>query len=282
MTKKRQPPPKVKKLAAGALIGFLALAGFPRPASPEEKTADHLGAAYARQVGRDFVGVCVSPGRWRSRDVLTFLSVAGLGALVATQDEGIRDWILENRTQTSMDASSWIRPFGNGGVLAALTLGLYAVGEVADKPGLRRTSLLSLQSFLTSSAFVLSLKTIVGRSRPRAGAGNLDFHPFSFTASRNSLPSGDSSGAWSVATTIADQTDNVFVDVLCYGAATLVAAWRVHDDKHWTSDAFFGSVIGYFTAKKICRLHDREDGPSFTAGLAWSGGRPAVSLSLAF
>jgi membrane-associated phospholipid phosphatase len=167
-------------------------------------------------------------------------------------------------------------------VLAALTVGLYAVGEVADEPGLRRTALLGLQSFLTSSVFVTGLKTVVGRSRPKAGAGNVNFRPFSFSSSRTSFPSGDSSAAWSVATAIADQTDNAFVDVLCYGLATLVAAWRVHDDKHWSSDAFLGSAIGYFTAKKICRLHDRQEGPSFAAGLAWLEGRPVVSLSLTF
>ncbi len=276
------PKTRAGEASTVTLIGLLILAWFPGTGYPQEEAVDRLGAAYARQVGRDFVGVCVSPGDWRGRDVLKFLAVAGLGAVVVTQDENIRNWVLENRTETSLDASSLIRPFGDGGVLAALTVGLYAVGEVAGEPGLRRTSLLGLQSFLTSSVFVLGLKTVVGRSRPRAGAGSGDFHPFSTASTRTSFPSGDSSGAWSVATTIADQTDNAFVDVLCYGLATLVAAWRVHDDKHWASDALLGSAIGYFTAKKICRLHDRQDRPSFAAGLAWFDGRPAVSLSLSF
>jgi membrane-associated phospholipid phosphatase len=253
----------------------------PGPAGADE-AVDRLGAAYGRQVGRDLAAVVVSPKDWRGRDILTFLAVAGLGAAVMTQDEDIRDWVLGNRTEASLDASSFIRPFGDGGVLAALTLGLYAAGEVAGAPGLRRTSLLGMQSFLTASAFTTVLKTVAGRSRPRAGAGAADFHPFSFTSSRTSLPSGDSAAVWSVATVFADQTDSAVVDVLCYGLATLVAAWRVHDDKHWASDAFLGSAIGYFTAKKICRLHDRRDGPSFAAGLAWQHGRPVVSLSLAF
>jgi hypothetical protein len=270
------------KVCAGALVVVLILAVAPLRAAAEEAAADKLGASYFRQVGRDFVAVCVSPKDWRGGDILKFLAVAGLGAVVVTQDEDIRDWALKNRTETSLDASSIIRPLGNGGVLAALTLGLYAVGEVTDEPGLRKTSLLGLESFLTTSAFTTVLKTVVGRSRPRAGEGPTDFHPFSFTSSRTSFPSGDSSAAWSVATVIADQTDNAFVDVLCYGLATLVAAWRVHDDKHWTSDAFLGSAIGYFTAKKICRLHDRQDGPSLAAGLAWLDGRPVISLSLAF
>jgi len=270
------------KLSAGALAGWLVLGLSPIGAAGQDEAADNLGASFVRQIGRDFVGVCASPKDWRSRDILTALAVAGLGAAIITQEEDLRSWVLKNRTSASQDASSLIRPLGDGGVLAALTLGLYAVGEVADRPGLRRTSLLGLQSFLTSSVFVTGLKTVVGRSRPRAGAGNTDFHPFSFTSSRTSFPSGDSSGAWSVATAIADQTDNAFVDVLCYGMATLVAAWRIHDDKHWASDVFIGSAIGYFTAKKICRLHDRRDGPSFSAGLAWSEGRPAVSLSLSF
>jgi len=269
------------KVCAGVLIASLVFGVMPRPAEGDE-TVDRLGSSYFRQVGRDFAAVVVSPKDWRGRDILTFLAVAGLGAAVMTQDEDIRDWVLRKRTETSLDASSFVRPFGNGGVLAALTLGLYAAGEVAHAPGLRKTSLLGLQSFLTTSAFTTVLKSVVGRSRPRAGAGASDFHPFSFTSSRTSFPSGDSAAAWSVATVIADQTDSAVVDVLCYGLATLVAAWRVHDDKHWASDAFLGSAIGYFTAKKICRLHNRRDGPSFAAGLAWQNGRPAISLSLSF
>jgi len=278
----RQPAATMtSKVCAGVLIASLVFGVMPRPAEGDE-TVDRLGSSYFRQVGRDFAAVVVSPKDWRGRDILTFLAVAGLGAAVMTQDEDIRDWVLRKRTETSLDASSFVRPFGNGGVLAALTLGLYAAGEVAHAPGLRKTSLLGLQSFLTTSAFTTVLKSVVGRSRPRAGAGASDFHPFSFTSSRTSFPSGDSAAAWSVATVIADQTDSAVVDVLCYGLATLVAAWRVHDDKHWASDAFLGSAIGYFTAKKICRLHNRRDGPSFAAGLAWQNGRPAISLSLSF
>ena len=110
----------------------------------------------------------------------------------------------------------------------------------------------------------------------------MHFHPLSFATTYNSFPSGDSATAWSVATAIADQTDAWPADVLCYGLASLVTAWRIHDDKHWTSDAFIGAALGYFTAKKICRLHDNPNGPDVRAAVSWFGGHPAASLAISF
>ena len=171
---------------------------------------------------------------------------------------------------------------GKGGPLLAGLAGFYLAGEAFDEPGLRRTSLLALESFAVTSVFTTGLKTVIGRARPRAGEGHTTFHPFSFTSTNTSFPSGDAATAWAVATTFADRTDGWAVDVLCYGLAGLVTVWRVHDDKHWASDAFIGAAIGYFTAKKICRLHDDPKGPDVRAGVSWLGGRPAASLAISF
>ncbi|MDH4197884.1 MAG: hypothetical protein OEW05_10780, partial [Candidatus Aminicenantes bacterium] len=119
MKARSKPRRRADKISAGALVGWLILTAFPPAAAAQDEAVDRLGASYVRQVGRDFVGVCTSPKDWRSRDILTALAVAGLGAVVVTQEEDLRDWILRNRTPRSQDASSVIRPFGNGGVLAA-------------------------------------------------------------------------------------------------------------------------------------------------------------------
>ena len=101
-------------------------------------------------------------------------------------------------------------------------------------------------------------------------------------SSRHSLPSGHSSAIWSVATVIADRTDNVFVDIACYGLAALTSISRIQQDKHWASDVFIGSAIGYFIAKKICTLNRKPGAPRLSAAFDLSGGRRAVTLALAF
>jgi membrane-associated phospholipid phosphatase len=270
---------------AAALIALLAAIG-PGPAlraqDDRPPAADRLNGAYVRQAGADILSVLKAPASWTGRDWLTFGAVAGAGVVLALNERKIRDWTLDHRTDSSLKASDYISPLGKGGTLIAGLAGLYLAGEAFDEPGLRRTSLLALESFAATSVFVLSLKTVVGRARPRAGEGNSSFHPFSIGSTFVSFPSGDAAGAWSVATVIADRTDGWPVDVLCYGMAGLVTAWRVHDDKHWASDAFVGAALGYFTAKKICRLHGNPKGPDLRAGVSWLGGYPAASLVISF
>ncbi|MCC7295836.1 MAG: phosphatase PAP2 family protein, partial [Acidobacteria bacterium] len=65
-----------------------------------------------------------------------------------------------------------------------------------------------------------------------------------------------------------------------YLAAGLAAFDRVHDRKHWPSDVFAGSAIGYFTARAVDALNRNGDGlrVSFQAG----PGRGAVIVAVAF
>ncbi len=70
------------------------------------------------------------------------------------------------------------------------------------------------------------------------------------------MPSGHAITAFSLATVFADQyRHRRWVPPLAYGLATLTAASRVHENRHWTSDIFVGSCIGYFTARTILNRH---------------------------
>ncbi len=273
----------LRRAAAIAALLAAIIPGRAFPAPEDRPTAeDRLNGAYLRQAGADFLAVLKSPASWTGGDWLTFGAVAGAGLVLALKDEKIRDWTLDHRTESSLKASDYIMPLGKGGPLIAGLAGLYLAGEAFDEPGLRRTSLLAFESFAATVIVSTGLKTVVGRSRPRADEGNAKFRPFSIGSTHTSFPSGDSAGAWAVATAIADRTDAWAVDVLCYGLAGVVTAWRVHDDKHWASDAFAGAALGYFTAKKICRLHGDPKGPEVRAGVSWLGGHPAASLAISF
>lgn len=221
---------------------------------------DRLNGAYVEKFGRDFIGVVSSPAKWGTGDLLKFAALIGTGALLYGFDKDIYDWVQRNKGQTSIDASAVISKFGNGGYLTAFMAALYAGGEIFDRPGLRRTALLSLESFLTTSALVLCLKAGVGRARPNAGESSRSFHPFSLRSGYASFPSGDAAGAFAVATTVAEESPDTVVDVLAYGLAGLVAVYRVHDRKHWPTDVLAGSALGFFVAKKISRLN--RNGPS--------------------
>jgi len=110
----------------------------------------------------------------------------------------------------------------------------------------------------------------------------LSFHPFSFSSGRMSFPSGHAAAAFAVATVIADESEEAAVDLLAYGLALLVGVARVYQDKHWTSDVFVGSALGYFVAKRICSLNRRREGAAVHVSFQVSPRHQALTLGFRF
>ena len=210
--------------------------------------------------GSDVFQVVKSPGSWEGKDWLNLTAVLGAGALVYVFDEKIQDWSQDRRTPATEDWAKFGSFLGHGVFLGGMITTLYLGGEIFDERGLRKTALLSLESWLTAGAFVLGLKAIMGRARPHEELGAYHFKPFSFVPKYHSFPSGHAASAFAVATVIADQTKGILVDVLAYSLSTLAAVSRVYENDHWASDVFIGAAIGYFVAKKICSLHREQEG----------------------
>ena len=241
-----------------------------------------LNKEFLLKFGKDFKETLFSPKDWSKRAFLTFSAVLGTGALIYVFDQEIQDWVQDRRTSPSDDISEVVRNFGHGTFLAGFIAALYASGELAHNTSLRKTALLSLESWLTSGFVVWVFKVVIGRARPSTEDPKNTFHMFSGKSRFHSFPSGHSASAFAVATTIADQTDEVLIDILAYSLATSVALSRVHDNKHWLSDVFIGSAIGYFVAKKICVLNRVQKSAKFRVGFCFQEGRQAISLSLCF
>jgi len=248
---------------------------------PVQKT-DRFNKDYLTKFGRDFGRVYTAPKHWDKGDALKFLAVAGTGVLLFAFDQNIQDWVQKRRTGTSNDVFKGINNLGSGLYVGGLLAALYASGEISRENSLRKTALLSLESWLTSAVFTTGVKVIVGRARPWTGESSHSFHPFSARSGHNSFPSGHACTAWSVATTIADQTDSPIVDGLAYTLATLVSFSRVHNNDHWASDAFVGSAVGYFMAKKVCALNKRQSKEKLSFSFQVSKGGQALNLSLKF
>jgi hypothetical protein len=45
-----------------------------------------------------------------------------------------------------------------------------------------------------------------------------------------------------------------------YGGATLIAASRMYNNKHWASDVLTGALIGSFAGRKVVRYHHSHPG----------------------
>jgi membrane-associated phospholipid phosphatase len=266
-------------LAGAMLFGLLGQGmGWGGTDSAENK----FNKDFFIRFGKDFQHSVSTPFHWGQNDFLRLAAISGIGLLLYSFDQDIYDWVQKHRTPSSKNASSVFSYFGNGAVLLGVAGALYAVGEINHQDAWRKTALLSVESLATASILVWGMKAVTGRARPQTGQSSHSFHPFSLKSSFWSLPSGHAASAFAVAAMIAEQTDQVAVDVFVYGAATLVGLSRIHDDKHWASDVFIGSAIGYFVAKKISGLNRPQTKKSVSFGFQFSPDRQALTLSIEF
>ena len=265
------------------ILVVLILISFPNSLyAQDQEYAYRLNKEFLKDFRDDFVSVCTSFRRWEQKDLLTFAAVLGTGVLLYSADQDIHRWSQEQQSFSSKRAARFFSTFGNGAFLVGLSAALYLSGELSDNQKLRKTALLSLESFGTSTVIVLSLKFIAGRARPQSGKSRDTFRPFSTKANYLSFPSGHSSAAFSVATVVASESDIFFIDALAYGLASLVALSRVNSNKHWASDVFIGSAIGYFVGKKISSLHKGRMKGNLRVGWQWILNSQGITLSYSF
>ncbi len=270
----------------GIICLALMLVAFGRSgfavAETGQKDENKLDADFIRRFWRDFGAVVTSPFHWQGRDFLRLGAFSGAGVVVYAFDQDIKEWAQDKRTDTSDDVSSVFSYLGNAAVLLGLSAVLYGAGEAGDNDSLRKTALLSVESLAAAGFFVTTAKFIIGRARPYTGESGHSFHPLATKSSYWSFPSGHAACAFAVATTVAEQTDCAAVDIAAYCLASLVGLSRIHDNKHWASDVFFGSAVGYFCAKKISSLNRPETKTAWDLGLQVSGGFRALTLSFRF
>ncbi|UCE22345.1 MAG: phosphatase PAP2 family protein [Candidatus Aminicenantes bacterium] len=273
----------LKKAGVLLLLGFLFLSPHQNLLfADDQSNANRLNKLFLKNFKNDFVGVITSPAGWKKKDFINLSAILGAGLILYVFDQEIQEWAQDNRTSSSDDFFGFITHAGDGGVIAAMLAALYASGEISRNDSLSKTALLSLESWLTTAVIVSSMKFAFGRARPYTGESSHSFHPFSTTSSYFSFPSGHSSAAFAVFTTIAEQSKSVYVDVLAYSVATLCALSRVHNNKHWASDIFIGAVIGHLVAKKICAFDRARNSKKVSLGFHYTRHTKAITVNISF
>jgi hypothetical protein len=223
----------------------------PREA-PVEFNRDYFNGYFT-----DFKNIITSPARWDKSDWITAVAVTGVAVGLYDNDAKIQKWVLDHRTTTTNNIGDDATLAGNGALTVPIVGGMYLYGYVADDGKMRKTSLLSVESFVLTGVFVQVLKHATGRHRPYTddGPNAWDGPRLHNSGANMSFPSGHASSAFSVATVIASEYDNIIVPTLAYGVATITALNRVSHNAHWSSDIFVGSAIGYFTGKAVVASH---------------------------
>jgi membrane-associated phospholipid phosphatase len=226
--------------------------------------------------------VLTSPGRW---DETTWRRVGTKALLVigamALLDDGTNGYMDDHRSSTTDRMAADFEPFGRQ--YAAYVIGGYLLaGKLAHRPRAKAVAVDGLTSTVIAAGLIVpALKEITGRSRPRAGQGAYDFHPFN---GGYSFPSGHTAAAFSVATSIAEHYDALWIKGLAYGVASLVEYARMEEDAHFLSDVTAGALIGIGVAHSV---HDLDEDRRARIGVRPAGASTGtklggVELSVAF
>jgi hypothetical protein len=115
---------------------------------------------------------------------------------------------------------------------------------------LSEAGFLSGEAALNSTLVAYAFKGITQRPRPYQGDGN-----GTLFQGGTSFPSEHAAVAWSVATVMAHEYPGILTQIAAYGLASTVTLTRVTSKQHFASDAFVGSVLGWYLGRQIYRAH---------------------------
>lgn len=138
---------------------------------------------------------------------------------------------------------------------------LYTIGLLARESELRKTGRMLIQSLVYSGTVTMALRYATGRHRPFSSSGNqYEFSWFNSAGDTQSFPSGHTVVAFATSTILAEQIDTWWARGILYSFAAMTAYARLHYDKHWFSDVFFGAALGFGSSMFVIhRERDRED-----------------------
>jgi membrane-associated phospholipid phosphatase len=190
--------------------------------------------------------------------VLPFTIITG--ALIAT------DHRTANLLPNTTDQSKWslrVSQIGAPYTLAGMAATMYLTGKVGGNKKVREVGLLGAEAIAHSQIVTLVLKSATQRERPLDFKTNHDGGT-GFGSGGGAFPSGHASGSFALATVFAYEygTEHRWVPYASYGLASIVAASRISGQKHWMSDIFVGSTIGFLIGRYVYKAHHdpRVDG----------------------
>lgn len=229
---------------------------------------DHrLNGAYFQWYLHDSKELVIAPGRWKRKDWLIFGgTAAATAAIVFVVDEPVQKYFED------LDSDFWDGVHKVLNPLKAMTIPVYAgfvpilYGLITGKDRAKKVGMEVLEAQLVTSAIHYPINWVASRTRPRDGGEYTDFnwiwtkHPSEWTDVDSSFPSGHSVLAFSSAAIVAAEFhEKKWVPPAIYGLAALVGVQRLAQNAHWTSDVFYGAVLGHFMTQTLVREHQKAN-----------------------
>jgi membrane-associated phospholipid phosphatase len=173
--------------------------------------------------------------------------VGGLSWLMLL-DKPTRQFTQENRSSNGDGIARAIRSVGQPEVFGTLALGVIGAGLATGDDEVTRSGGRMAAALALGGAAATLTKWTLGRPRPSESLIADRYVPFS---GGDAMPSGHTTVAFALATTLADDINRAWASVVLYTIATGVGWSRINDNRHWLSDVAGGAVLGVAAAKVV-------------------------------
>jgi membrane-associated phospholipid phosphatase len=265
----------------GLLVALLPFAGLAQ-SKPYGKECEvsALGVC-AQHILRDEVSILTSPLHARPSDLL-WIAPLGIATGVAIDYDAhaLRTLGIDSNTQ---DTFRQVSDVGGVYVPIAAIVGGYALGARRKDDYLKQTAVISAEAIVDALILNEGLKYAINREDPSQGDRTGRFWPHGTKTwpDGQSMPSGHSLTAWTLAHVIADRYPSWHTKLLVYSLATTVSATRVVARQHFPSDVLVGSAVGYMIGGYVA--HKRgEPSRSFALSMVDTPNGPGMQLSYNF
>ena len=228
--------------------------------SASQDSLQHLKYTFP-QFGRETWDFIKQPTKWDGSDWLKIgLIGAGTFLVMETADQPVRDAVLKNQQYYKSVPIEFGRMCGELYAPVVLFGGFALHSLLTDDIRTRKIAYEIGQASLYAGAVTYILKLAIGRARPYMEEGKSSFHPFSSLISQDyhSIPGGHVTAGFVLSTVLSRNAEPVWLKVLAYLPVALTIVSRVYQDKHWTSDEFFGAALGYFIATWVVDQHENS------------------------
>jgi membrane-associated phospholipid phosphatase len=213
------------------------------------------------QFGNETWSFIKQPTKWEGSDWLKLGLISAGTFLVMQADQPIRDAVLKDQRYYKSVPIEFGRMWGEF-YTQMLLFGSFTVHSLlTDDIRTKKIAYEIGQASLYASAISNLLKVAFGRARPYMKEGKTSFHPFStlINVDQKSLPSGHCTLAFALSTVLSRNVKPIWLKGIAYLPAVLTFISRVYQDEHWTSDDFFGAVVGYSVATWILDHHEQGE-----------------------
>ena len=202
-------------------------------------------------------GIVIDVKHLPSRENLLWAGIGGgLALAVHPVDDNVNHYLVGNRTAERIFKPGEI--IGELGTLLGSASVVYAIGRVKDEPRVSHMGMDLIQSLAISEGLTQTLKYTTRRERPDH-------------SSRNSFPSGHAADTFAFATALERHLGWRYA-APAYVLASYVAISRMPANRHWLSDAVFGSAVGIIAGRTVT---SREAHP-FPVAITYIPGGAAV------